>query len=404
MSYKSTKEILNAVFDSSDGTLKTTYKTEGEVFNLVYDEDANALRVNIEGFTGGTGGIIDGEAATFADLPAASEHAGDIYIVHATTGVMLINRRQAGMYRSDGTSWSLLDVNLSADKVYYTGTLTSENVLDALEELNTAKAEMIYSSVTLNVANSGGDFASLNDALAYLNNYRLAPNVTVTIQIADGTYAVTNTINPNHPDLSNIRITGNTTDHTKVILDCSDISVGISLTDGVVCYMGGFTIIGCTTGLMVGNGATARLLYTFECSYCSTGVYALYHGCIIASALIASNNTLRGVFLLRSSNMTVTGNCIIDNNGSDGIKLQENSKANLRGSSIENGSISNNGGSGVYCVSQGEVFTYNMTIDGNGSYDIIANDLSNVFAQSCVYSTLSPNLRTVGNDNSYILA
>jgi len=134
MSYKSVKEILNAVFDSSDSTLKTAYKTDGEVFNLIYDPDANALRVNIEGFTGGTsGGVIDGEVATFSDLPIASEHAGDIYIVLTATGVPLINRKQAGMYRSDGSVWSFLDIDLQADKVYYSGDTFASTIQEALD-------------------------------------------------------------------------------------------------------------------------------------------------------------------------------------------------------------------------------------------------------------------------------
>jgi hypothetical protein len=133
--YKTTAEILNAVFTGD--ALDTVYKTDSEVLNLVYDPDTNALKVNIEGFSGGGTGesIIDGEVSTYAELPPASEHAGEIYIVSTTTGIPLINRKQAGMYRSDGASWTLLDVDLQADKVYYSGTLTATNVADAIDEL-----------------------------------------------------------------------------------------------------------------------------------------------------------------------------------------------------------------------------------------------------------------------------
>lgn len=132
MGYRSVKEIFNAVFDSPNPELKAVSKTTDNVLNLIYDPEANALRVNLEGFSGN---IIDGEADTFTDLPTAAEHTGDIYIVRTTTGVLLINRKQAGLYRSDGANWNLLDVDLQADKVYYTGSLISGNVQDALNEL-----------------------------------------------------------------------------------------------------------------------------------------------------------------------------------------------------------------------------------------------------------------------------
>jgi len=48
MSYKSVREILNAVFDSSDDSLKTIYKTDGEVLNMVLDESGDpALKVSV---------------------------------------------------------------------------------------------------------------------------------------------------------------------------------------------------------------------------------------------------------------------------------------------------------------------------------------------------------------------
>ena len=140
MSYKNVKEILNAVFSSDNNSLNTVYKTDGEVFNLVYDDSGKpALRVNIEGFEGGSGGgIIDGEVLTFADLPIASENAGNTYIVQSTTGIPLVNRKQAGLYLSDGLVWTLIDVDLEASKISYSGDLSSDNVMDALNELKAA--------------------------------------------------------------------------------------------------------------------------------------------------------------------------------------------------------------------------------------------------------------------------
>ncbi len=52
MSYKSVKEILNDVFDSSDQVLKGVYKTESEVLNMVMDETGDpALKVRVKGLS-----------------------------------------------------------------------------------------------------------------------------------------------------------------------------------------------------------------------------------------------------------------------------------------------------------------------------------------------------------------
>lgn len=57
MSYKSVREILNAVFDSDDSALKGIFKTDGEVLNMVLDESGDpALKVRIDNFTGEGGG------------------------------------------------------------------------------------------------------------------------------------------------------------------------------------------------------------------------------------------------------------------------------------------------------------------------------------------------------------
>jgi len=74
MSYRSVKEILNAVFDSSDDTLKTVFKTEGEVLNMVMDESGDpALKVRVEGFSGGSGENGGGGVTNHGQLSGLSD-------------------------------------------------------------------------------------------------------------------------------------------------------------------------------------------------------------------------------------------------------------------------------------------------------------------------------------------
>jgi len=48
------------------------------------------------------------EVNVHADLPNASENEGVVYLVHTGTGVFGVNRKRAGMWRSDGTEWKRL--------------------------------------------------------------------------------------------------------------------------------------------------------------------------------------------------------------------------------------------------------------------------------------------------------
>lgn len=52
--------------------------------------------------------LIDGSVNYFDDLPSASSHTGKIYIVQLDQGVVFINKKRAGLYISNGVSWSRL--------------------------------------------------------------------------------------------------------------------------------------------------------------------------------------------------------------------------------------------------------------------------------------------------------
>jgi len=49
----------------------------------------------------------DGEVNTFADLPTASNNDGKKYVVKTPTGVVGINKKYAGTYISDGSTWNI---------------------------------------------------------------------------------------------------------------------------------------------------------------------------------------------------------------------------------------------------------------------------------------------------------
>jgi hypothetical protein len=75
-------------------------KIKDSVSNALVQD--GALKVKL------VGGTSYSEVDTFDDLPAAADHSGEIYVVKTGTGVYLVNRKSAGLYLSNGTSWSRL--------------------------------------------------------------------------------------------------------------------------------------------------------------------------------------------------------------------------------------------------------------------------------------------------------
>lgn len=57
--------------------------------------------------TGG-GGAGFAQVSSFSDLPSASGHVNEVYLVLNSEGLWLINRKEAGLYKSTGSSWQRL--------------------------------------------------------------------------------------------------------------------------------------------------------------------------------------------------------------------------------------------------------------------------------------------------------
>jgi hypothetical protein len=95
------------------------------------------------------------EVATYADLPDPSLNVGKIFLVQQTTGIPFVNRKLAGLYRSDGTTWVYLgDVSTYVDlgtEQTVTGLKHFENIRvpaasDPLSPVNKEQVEMMLMS------------------------------------------------------------------------------------------------------------------------------------------------------------------------------------------------------------------------------------------------------------------
>lgn len=83
------------------------------------------------------------EVLDFASLPSAAANAGKDYLVQTTTGSWLtLTRKPAGLYRSNGSTWSWLgDAPTTASLITFTptGNIVATDVQSALAELDTEK-------------------------------------------------------------------------------------------------------------------------------------------------------------------------------------------------------------------------------------------------------------------------
>jgi len=71
----------------------------------VADEFPHDFNHDGQPLEGGSGGQSYPQVETYADLPPADEHPGEIYIVRTSTGIWFINRKNAGLWRSNGANW-----------------------------------------------------------------------------------------------------------------------------------------------------------------------------------------------------------------------------------------------------------------------------------------------------------
>jgi hypothetical protein len=138
----------------TSGYYEQEYASKREVIDIVTDivtEIANSANE------------IEGKVLTFANLPLANQHTDKIWLVEQSSGVWLVNYKQAGLYKSDGTNWNLLDstsdiVNTLNNKVDKLTTITTGSGLAGGGDLS-ANRTISHSdtSTQANVVNSGGN-------------------------------------------------------------------------------------------------------------------------------------------------------------------------------------------------------------------------------------------------------
>lgn len=84
-------------------------------------------------------GYIDGRVEFFANLPPASSHGDEVYIVEKSSGIIFINKKKEGLYYSNGTDWVYMPNSIESQYIDYnnsTSGLAANNIQDAIDELS----------------------------------------------------------------------------------------------------------------------------------------------------------------------------------------------------------------------------------------------------------------------------
>jgi hypothetical protein len=211
----------------------------------------------------------------------------------------------------------------------------------------------ITGNMTLNVP---ADFGDIQAALDYLNDKRIAGNAIVTIQVADGIYNYTSTIEVKHSEGGQIQILGNVSNPNNCLLNFS----------------------GCNQGFLIQNGNKIGLIDGFK--------------------LYGNGTVQEGVYVTRGSYAKCGANLIVDN-FERGIFVHYNSYAMVTSTAI------NNSYAGIAAEYDSSIYAMYAVATGNNR-GFWANRCSTINAVGVVSSgnttNFSPSANTEGNISSYI--
>jgi hypothetical protein len=257
-----------------------------------------------------------------------------------------------------------------------------------LADLEGEAVILLDADMTVDVATTD----SLSEAVASLDRYRIASDVVVTIQLADGTHTLGDTVDIRHPNGDRIQIVGNTTTPANVVLDFDGDGAAIQVADNhALGLLAGVMLtgddVGSTQGILAVDGGSIECdRDTVIVDGFDDGYKAANGGIVVAHEAVATNNTQAG---FRASNggvidafvATATGNGTgFDASGGSVIDAAvSTANTNHTGYSAtgnaviwaSSGTATGNSGPGVWVESGGVVDVRSGTLNTN-NYQVSA--------------------------------
>ncbi len=187
------------------------------------------------------------------------------------------------------------------------------------------------------IINVPADYATFSEAFDYLLTKRIRPDAIVTIQLADGTHNYIGTTYLNHPDGDQVKIIGNTTTPSNVILQ--SVSSG-ALTLNNSSHIGeidGVTIQGTNTsgisGLIVYQNSVVSLGSNMIIKNFDYGLTVQSNAYAEANNLSLENNLTYGAYALNGGYLYLP-NSNVTGNGYGGFFIGSNSSADYDNSTF----------------------------------------------------------------------
>lgn len=212
------------------------------------------------------------------------------------------------------------------------------------------------------VINIPGDYSSLIEAMGYLASKRISSNALVTIQLADGIYNYSKTVDLSHLDLGRIKIKGNSLTPSSVTLNFFGIS-GFRLTSkNRLLELSGLKIVGDNSsgchGIIVNSGSSINI-NNIEITNFIDGFVSYAGGVAAGTNVTSSNNNGRGLFLQYGSAVALN-NSNFSNNLDDGAFVGGGSSA-----SLDSSIVNNNSGEGIEAWLNSYFAFYSGVASGN---------------------------------------
>ena len=275
---------------NTQGFFEKDYTTTQEVIEIATD-----IATDIASNIFNTNSVLAGQVVDFASLPAANTQTGKEWLVEQSTGTwLLFNYKQAGIYRSDGTNWILLDSTPSIIDTFINNTVSLSGAYANPTWITSLDANKIFSLTTTGIVKStNGTISYLTDNSSNWNtSYNRSPTglavsgtttKTLTLTKQDGT-----TLTANWSDLNN-----------------DAVSSVFGRTGAVVATEGDYSL-NLLSDVAITTPATNQLLQYNGTTWLNWSPSYLTLTSLSATSPLTYNNTT-GAFNIAQSNTTTNG-------------------------------------------------------------------------------------------------